>query len=144
MGEIYNCTNNGEIYNCTNNGGNIQLSSVFSKPTRNDTIVINISNYCSDKCPIVTNSSEPNSYDKNFGLFWALASVCFVNAIVTLIGNGLVIYVSHQTRNTGRLRHLDGVVKSLAVTDFLFGLIGTPLILINYYAGKLQVLTSLS
>ena len=91
---------------------------------------------CKGNTTNMTNSSEPNSYEQNLGLFWTLASVCFVNAILAILGNGAVIYVSHQTRNTGRLRDLDGVVKSLAVTDFLFGLIGTPLILINYYKGK--------
>ena len=119
-------------------GENYNLCSVLSEATINDKIGVN------NGVTIVTNISEPNSYQKNFELFWTFASVCFLNAIITLIGNGVVIYVSHQTRNTGRLRHLDGVVKSLAVTDFLFGLIGTPLIVINYYYGRLYVITSLS
>ena len=81
------------------------------------------------------------SYGKHLPLFWCFASACIMIAITAIIGNGMVIYVSHQTRNnTGRLRHLDGVVKSLAVTDFLFGLVGTPIVIITYYMGKLRTL----
>ena len=83
-----------------------------------------------------TESSTITSYEKNVELFWCFAFVCLGISIITVIGNGIVIYVSHQTRNTTRLRHLDGVVKSLAVTDFLFGLIGTPMIAVNYYLRK--------
>ena len=77
-----------------------------------------------------------SSYDKNEILFWCFAFVCLSISIITIIGNGIVFFVSHQTRNTTRLRHLDGVVKSLAVTDFLFGLLGTPMIAVNYYLRK--------
>ncbi len=89
-----------------------------------------------------TNSTENitrtplSSYDKNEILFWCFAFVCLSISIITIIGNGIVFFVSHQTRNTTRLRHLDGVVKSLAVTDFLFGLLGPPMIAVNYYLSK--------
>ena len=93
----------------------------------------------------ILNTSIPNdrittvqqsSYEKNKVLFWCFAFVCLCISIITIIGNGIVFVVSHQSRNTTRLRHLDGVVKSLAVTDFLFGLLGTPMIAINYYLSK--------
>ena len=84
----------------------------------------------------VTAGSELSSYEKNKTLFWCFASVCVVIAVIGIIGNGLVMYVSHQTRNTGRLRYLDSVVNSLAVTDFLFGLVGIPLVITSYYLGK--------
>jgi hypothetical protein len=80
-----------------------------------------------------------SSYDENEILFWGFAFVCLSISIITIIGNGIVFFVSHQTRNTTRLRHLDGVVKSLAVTDFLFGLLGAPMIAVNYYLRKLFV-----
>ena len=82
-----------------------------------------------------------SSYENNKTLFWSFASVFMVMAIIGIIGNGLVIYVSHQTRNTGRMRYLDSIVKSLAVTDFLFGLLGAPLIITIYYLGKHQHFT---
>ena len=95
-----------------------------------------------EKCSIQTNDTnsiddtqQPSSYEKNKILFWCFATVCVIITIITIIGNGIVVIASHQTRNNNRLRHLDGVVKSLAVTDFLFGLFGTPLVALNYYLG---------
>ena len=81
-------------------------------------------------------TQQPSSYEKNKILFWCFATVCVIITIITIIGNGIVVIASHQTRNNNRLRHLDGVVKSLAVTDFLFGLFGAPLVALNYYLGK--------
>ena len=78
------------------------------------------------------NSTVLTSYEKNEYLFWCFAFVCLNIAMVTIIGNGIVVIVSHRSRNT---QHLDGVVKSLAVTDFMFGVLGTPLIALNYYLG---------
>ena len=92
--------------------------------------------FCNDRSPInEMNSTVLTSYEKNEYLFWCFAFVCLNIAIVTIIGNGIVVIVSHRSRNTQRLRHLDGVVKSLAVTDFTFGVLGTPLIALNYYLG---------
>ena len=95
-----------------------------------------------ENCSIQTNhtnsindTQQPSSYEKNKTLFWCFATVCVIITIITIIGNGIVVIASHQTRNNNRLRHLDGVVKSLAVTDFLFGLFGTPLVALNYYLG---------
>ena len=74
-------------------------------------------------------------YEENRVLFWFFASVCILVALLTVIGNGIVIYVSIETKSYGRLRYLDNVVKSLAVTDFLFGVIATPLAVTSYYMG---------
>ena len=84
----------------------------------------------------INDTQQPSSYEKNKVLFWCFATVCVIITIITIIGNGIVVIASHQTRNNNRLRHLDGVVKSLAVTDFLFGLFGAPLVALNYYLGK--------
>ena len=81
----------------------------------------------------VTSSPEMD-YDK--GLFWASVAFYVCISLVTVIGNGLVIYAAYGNRNTGRLRYLDDVIKSLAVADMLFGLIGTPFILISSYMGE--------
>ena len=75
-------------------------------------------------------------YEQNDVLFWFFASVCILVALLTVIGNGIVIYVSIETKSYGRQRYLDNVVKSLAVTDFLFGVITTPLVVTSYYMGK--------
>ena len=87
----------------------------------------------------ITISPPLSSYERNKPLLWSTGFVCIVISIICIIGNGMVIYVSHQTRNTGRFNYLDGVVKSLAVTDFLFGLIGIPVIITTYYLGKQQL-----
>ena len=50
-------------------------------------------------------------------------------AMVAIMGNGLVLYAAYGKRNSmkfSRLRDLDIVIKSLAVTDLLIGLVGIP------------------
>ena len=74
-------------------------------------------------------------YEEHRVLFWFFASVCILVALLTVIGNGIVIYVSIKTKSYGRLRYLDNVVQSLAITDFLFGVIVTPLVVTSYYMG---------
>ena len=71
-------------------------------------------------------------------IFWCFCFACGIIAILAILGNGIVIYVSHVTRSTGRLRYLDNVVYSLAVTDFVFGMIGVPIIMSQYYMRKLR------
>ena len=55
-----------------------------------------------------------------------MLSVYLCIALVAVVGNGLVLFVSLTNRNQGELKHLDCVIRSLAVTDLLFGLIGIP------------------
>ena len=81
-------------------------------------------------------AEELTAYEKNIGMFWAFATFSVLIAIVAVVGNGLVIYIAHGVKHVGPLRYLDGVVKSLALTDLAFGLIATPLIIINYYMGE--------
>ena len=50
-------------------------------------------------------------------------------AMVAIMGNGLVLYAAYGKRNSmkfSRLQDLDIVIKSLAVTDLLIGLVGIP------------------
>ena len=78
-----------------------------------------------------------NTYDRNRAVIWFAFAVYICMAIIATIGNGLVLYAAHVGHNTGRLRYLDGVIKSLAMTDMLFGVIGIPCMLIaDYYTGK--------
>ena len=49
--------------------------------------------------------------------------------MVAIIGNGLVLYAAYRKKNSmkfSKLRSLDIVIKSLAVTDLLIGLVGLP------------------
>ena len=94
--------------------------------------------YCNHSLPPINKASGEHIsfYYENLALFWTFASVCILIAILAVLGNGLVISVSHETRSTGRLRYLDNVVKSLAVTDFLFGLVGTAIVITGHYLGE--------
>ena len=83
-----------------------------------------------------TTSIAENVYEENKGLFWASIVAYLCIAVIAVLGNGLVIYAAYGNNNTGRLRYLDDVVKSLAIADMLFGLIGTPFMIVNYYLSK--------
>ena len=105
---------------------------------------INNSDYISMFLTTTKSKYQPNEsskattltgYEKNKSLFWCFAVACICVAIVTIIGNGFVIIAAKRNRNTSRLRYFDGLVKSLALTDFLFGAVGVPLIVVNYYLG---------
>ena len=45
--------------------------------------------------------------------FWLFLVFTIINSVVAITGNGLVIYAGLRYRNDGRMRYLDGVVKSL-------------------------------
>ena len=49
--------------------------------------------------------------------------------LVAVVGNGLVLYLGFGNKNFGRLRYLDIVIKSLAVNDLLYAMIGFPYVL---------------
>ena len=76
-------------------------------------------------------------YEKIIVLFWLGVVIYLGIAILSIIGNGLVLKTAMENFNMGRLRHLDAVIKSLAVADMLYGLIGAPCkIAVDYYVGK--------
>ena len=74
--------------------------------------------------------------DKYQIAFWIFLSLTIVNSAIAIIGNGLVIYAGMRYRNDGRLRYLDGVVKSLALTDLMYASFGVFANYINYYLHK--------
>ena len=81
-----------------------------------------------------------STYDKIVVLFWVGAALYLFLGIVAIIGNGLVLYTALGEFNMGPLGHLDNVIKSLAVADMLYGLIGVPCKLsADYYVCKLSV-----
>ena len=57
---------------------------------------------------------------------YLLAAINICVAIIAVLGNGLVLYATYGNRNNGRLNYLDGVIKSLAVNDLIYGLFGIP------------------
>ena len=61
------------------------------------------------------------------------AFLALLIAVVAIIGNALVLYAAfgkQKLLSVKTLRNLDTVIKSLAVTDLMIGLIGIPLRLI--------------
>ena len=81
-------------------------------------------------------SDHNTSYDERKTLFWVGISSNIIIAAVAAIGNGLVLYASYGNQNTGRFRYLDDVIKSLAVSDMLCALIGSPFQFYIYYMGE--------
>ena len=75
-------------------------------------------------------------YQNNKVLFWIDTTLFVLIGFIATSGNSLVLYASYGNKNKGPLRYLDSTIKSLALTDMLFGFIGTPLILLGYYTGN--------
>ena len=69
-------------------------------------------------------------------LFWTAAAVSTLMTILGTIANCLVIYFSIQEPWTGTLRYLNKVVKHLAVSDLLLGVLATPFCLVYWKMGK--------
>ena len=91
--------------------------------------------------PAAVNHSEAENalgsiYERQKALAWGTAAVYLCIAVLAVIGNGIVLYAARGYRNTGRLRYIDGVIKSLAVADMLFGLFGVPCKIIYDYFGE--------
>ena len=66
-------------------------------------------------------------YEENIVTFWFVAAVYMCIGIVAIFGNGLVLYAIYGSKHVSMLRGFDGVITSLALADFLFGLVGVPI-----------------
>ena len=71
--------------------------------------------------------------------FWGYVAVYMFISLISAISNGFLLFVTYGERNFGRLRYLDPAIKSLAITDMLFGLIGSPfrVVVDHFNYGKL-------
>ena len=86
------------------------------------------------------NAEHETAYEKNKSIFILSVVVYLCIAFVTTVGNGMVIYAGYGSKNQGPLRYLDDVIRSLAVADMLYGLIGTPMLIEGYYLGKFNII----
>ena len=66
------------------------------------------------------------------GMIWVVYSytlLAILFAVIAILGNSLVLYAAYGTKNllqVNALRDLDIVIKSLAITDLMVGLVGIP------------------
>ena len=74
-------------------------------------------------------------YENTKVVYWCFVGFSVITSLIAILGNTLVIYAGQQRGNRGRLKYLDGMVQSLAVTDLVYGLIGTPFNYVNHYLG---------
>ena len=81
-----------------------------------------------------TNDPHVHSFHQEV-LFWATVAVSGILSLVATMGNGMVIFIRQQAQKSGSLIHLNVVIKSLAITDFLVGAVGMPVIIILSYLG---------
>ena len=72
----------------------------------------------------------------NEAMFWTSASVISLIVIFGVIANILVIYFANQEPPSGTLHHLNKVVKHLAFSDLLYGVLANPLLLAYWKTGK--------
>ena len=68
--------------------------------------------------------------------FYISVVLAVIAGLISVLGNGLVLYVSNLKIDTGKMKYMNLVVKHLAACDFLFGLIGTPFGIRFWYMGK--------
>ena len=86
----------------------------------------------------VSNTTTHSLYEQNTIQFWAFYTIYMLIGITALVGNALVILVTYGNYNSGNLRYLDSTIKSLALADMLFGLLGVPCrVAIDYKVGRL-------
>ena len=70
-------------------------------------------------------------------LFWTGTAISTLIVIVGIIANSLVLYFASTKSLTGTLCHLNTVVKHLAASDLLYGVIAFPLVCVYWKMGKI-------
>ena len=68
--------------------------------------------------------------------FWVLIAVWTLTCIAGIIGNSLVIYFASRKPKEDTFRHLNTVVRNLAITDFLYSVFGSPLTMVYWTWSK--------
>ena len=80
-------------------------------------------------------------YEENKLELWLIAIIFLSIAVIAVIGNGMILYITHIHKNNGPLKILDIVIKNLAVADMLFGLIGIPTrLIVTKFEGIYQLI----
>ena len=71
-------------------------------------------------------------------VFWLMAIVCTSIVAIGAILNSLVILFAKENPLKGGLRHLNVVVKHLAVSDAMYGFLACPFLLTRFNLGKVS------
>ena len=80
---------------------------------------------------------QPQISQINEILFWTTVSISALVVIFGVLANTLVIYFANQERSTTTLRYMNTIVKHLAISDLLYGVLGNPGLLILWRMGKM-------
>ena len=99
-----------------------------------------LQSFARNNVPAMRDTDLEDECDKsnNIGLtvlFLTCIVISVILATITVIGNGIVIYLGSRARYGETLKYLNKPVRSLAVTDILIGVIGMPLIVTYYVLG---------
>ena len=70
-------------------------------------------------------------------MFWITTVVCAPIVILGAVANVLVLCYAKQEPLRRTLRHLNRVVKNLAVSDLLYGVLATPFALAYWHLGNI-------
>ena len=88
-----------------------------------------------DPCDVL--QQHPTSLETaSLVFFWISVTLCFLMGMLSSFGNGLVLYVSNKKDDFGGYSQVNWVVKNLALSDMLFGLIGCPLTIVLWTWSK--------
>ena len=89
----------------------------------------------------IMNSTSSESFDERASwiAFWFSAVICAITAVVSIFGNGMVIYVASSKDDLSRFKYMNWAVKNLAISDLMYGIIAVPLTIVHMWWGK-QVL----
>ena len=70
--------------------------------------------------------------------FWVVAAAFMLIVVTGTVLNSLVIHFTNQRSLEGTFRYLNTVVRNLAVSDLLYGLLACPLLLQNLKMRKIS------
>ena len=83
------------------------------------------------KCPdVLFSNSTAVDTENHPDKFWLFFFFTILSSVVATIGNGLVILTAIRHRRDGSL---NGIIKSLALTDLLYALLGPLANYMNFY-----------
>ena len=119
-------------------------SIVTASAFANNTDSINTSTAVIDdtmcRFPMTQNFSDyQNSSDEKQAHaieFYLSVVLSVIAGLISVTGNGLVLYASSVKKDTGRFKYVNCVVRNLAISDLLFGFIGTTSAIVYWYWGK--------